>query len=79
MKSTIKLPRVAETVDEVIITEWAVRVGDFVTAGQVLVRVETDKAVVDVPAPIAGTVVALLASVDDEISTGHPIAIVGQG
>jgi pyruvate/2-oxoglutarate dehydrogenase complex dihydrolipoamide acyltransferase (E2) component len=79
MKSTVKLPRVAETVDEVIVSEWLVDVGDSVAAGQVLLRVETDKAVVDVPAPISGTVIALLAKVDEEISTGHPIAILEQG
>jgi len=79
MKSTIKLPRVAETVDEVVVTEWAVSVGDLVEAGQVLLRVETDKAVVEVPSPISGTVVSLLAEVDEEIVTGHPIAILEQG
>ena len=79
MKSTVKLPRVAETVDEVVVTEWLVAVGDVVDAGQMLLQVETDKAVVEVPTPISGTVVELLVQLDDEIATGHPIAVLEQG
>jgi Pyruvate/2-oxoglutarate dehydrogenase complex, dihydrolipoamide acyltransferase (E2) component, and related enzymes len=76
MKSTVKLPRVAETVDEVIISEIEVEVGTFVSAGDVLMLVETDKALVEVPSPISGTVVELLVAVDDEVGTGHPIIVI---
>jgi pyruvate/2-oxoglutarate dehydrogenase complex dihydrolipoamide acyltransferase (E2) component len=76
MKSTVKLPRVAETVDEVVISEIEVHVGSQVAAGDILMRVETDKALVEVPSPIAGTVVELLVSIDDEIGTGAPIVVI---
>lgn len=76
MKSTVKLPRVAETVDEVVISEIEVEVGAVVAAGDVLMRVETDKALVEVPSPISGTVVELLVAVDDEVLTGHPIIVI---
>lgn len=76
MKSTVKLPRVAETVDEVVISEIEVAVGSAVSAGDVIMRVETDKALVEVPTPISGTVVELLVSVDDEVGTGHPIIVI---
>jgi len=76
MKSTVKLPRVAETVDEVVISEIEVEVGAVVAAGDVLMRVETDKALVEVPSPISGTVVELLVSVDDEVPTGQPIIVI---
>lgn len=76
MKSTIKLPRVAETVDEVVISEIAVQVGSQVAAGDILMRVETDKALVEVPSPISGTVVEVLVSLDDEVGTGAPIVVV---
>lgn len=79
MRATIKLPRVAETVDEVVVSEWLVDQGDVVAQGQALMRVETDKALVEVPSPVDGVVVEKLVHVDEEISTGHPILIVERG
>lgn len=76
MKSTVKLPRVAETVDEVVVSEIEVEVGAVVAAGDVLMRVETDKALVEVPSPISGKVAELLVAVDDEVLTGHPIIVI---
>ena len=76
MKSTVKLPRVAETVDEVIISELVVEPGSTVAAGDILMRVETDKALVEVPAPVAGRVVEFLVSIDDEVATGTPIVVI---
>lgn len=76
MKSTVKLPRVAETVDEVVISEIDVEVGSQVAAGDILMRVETDKALVEVPSPISGVVVELLVSIDDEVGTGTPIVVI---
>ena len=76
MKSTVKLPRVAETVDEVVISEIDVEVGSQVATGDILMRVETDKALVEVPSPISGVVVELLVSIDDEVGTGTPIVVI---
>jgi len=74
MRSTIKMPRVADTVDEVVIVEWLVEVGSSVAVGDLLMRVETDKALVEVPCPIAGVLTAQLVAVDDEVITGTLIA-----
>jgi glutaconyl-CoA/methylmalonyl-CoA decarboxylase subunit gamma len=76
MRMTIKMPRAADTVDEVMVSEWAVTTGDTVAAGDALIRVETDKALVEVPSPVAGVLVEQLVSVDDEITTGTPIAVI---
>ena len=74
MKTSVKMPRVADTVDEVVISEWLIEVGTAVAVGDVLMRVETDKAMVDVPSPVAGVLTAQLVAVDDEVVTGTPIA-----
>ena len=76
MRMTVKLPRVAETVDEVVVIEWAAAVGEPVAAGAALVRVETDKAVVEVPSPVAGVVSEHLVKADDDVRTGQPIAVI---
>lgn len=70
------MPRAADTVDEVVVSEWVVTEGSDVTEGDAILRVETDKALVEVPAPMSGTLVSHLVSVDDEISTGTPIAVI---
>lgn len=73
---TVKMPRAADTVDEVVVTEWVVSPGVTVSVGDALLRVETDKALVDVPSPVEGTLVEQLVAIDDEIATGTPIAII---
>ncbi|GAA1840450.1 biotin/lipoyl-containing protein [Asanoa iriomotensis] len=76
MRVTVKLPRLADTVDEVVVVEWAAAVGAAVAEGDPLVRVETDKTVVDVPSPVAGVVSEHLVKADDEVTTGTPIAVI---
>ncbi len=76
MKMTVKMPRAADTVDEVVVSEWIVAVGSVVAAGDAILKVETDKALVEVPAPVAGTLIEQLVAIDDEIATGTPIAVI---
>lgn len=75
MKMTIKMPRVGETVDEVYLMAWNKSVGDIVAVGDSLMEVETDKATVEVPSPVAGKLIELFFKDGDEIKTGDPIAI----
>jgi pyruvate/2-oxoglutarate dehydrogenase complex dihydrolipoamide acyltransferase (E2) component len=76
MKMTIKMPRATDTVDEVMVSEWVVEPGATISVGDPIIRVETDKALVDVPSPVAGTLVEQLVSIEDEICTGTPIATI---
>ena len=76
MRVTVKLPRVADTSDDVVVETVLVNVDDVLTVGQVLLMVETDKALVEVPSPVAGTVLQVLVSPDEELTTGAPIAVV---
>ncbi len=72
---TIKLPRVGETVDEVYLVAWNKAVGDVIAVGDDLMEVETDKATVQVPSPIAGTLLEIFFKEGDEIKTGEAIAV----
>lgn len=69
------MPRVGDTVDSVYLVAWKKTLGEDVAVGEMLLEVETDKATVEVPSPVAGKVVELLFKVDDEIKTGDPIVI----
>jgi len=69
------MPKVGDAVDEVVITEIEVSVGDKVSEGQTLLVVETDKTNVEIPSPFSGTVREILVNIDDEVSTGAPTII----
>lgn len=78
MRFSVKLPRVGETVDEVVVMEWEAALETEVAVGDVLLRVETDKAIVEVPAPVAGRLVEQSVAEGDEIATGSIVAILEQ-
>jgi len=75
MRSTLKMPKVGDAVDEVVIAEITVEVGASVAEGQTLFVVETDKTQVEVPAPFAGTVAEILIKVGDDVRTGAPTLV----
>src|SRR6185436_18795641 len=66
----IKLPDVGEGVAEAEIVEWHVEIGQSVLEDQVLAAVMTDKATVEIPSPVAGTVVALGGEVGSVLAVG---------
>jgi pyruvate dehydrogenase E2 component (dihydrolipoamide acetyltransferase) len=56
MATDIKLPELGEGVTEGELVKWTVKVGDIVKADQTVAEIMTDKATVEVPSPVAGTV-----------------------
>lgn len=76
MRGQVKLPKLGDTANEVVVVSWHVEVGAVVAEGDPLLTVQTDKVDVDVPSPLSGTVVEQLVAPDDEVAVGTPIAIV---
>jgi len=76
MRHTLTMPKLGDSVAEVVILDWHVAPGDTVAAGDPLVSVETDKIDTDVPATIGGTVVELLVEPQDEVPTGAPFVVI---
>jgi 2-oxoisovalerate dehydrogenase E2 component (dihydrolipoyl transacylase) len=70
---SIKMPDVGEGVAEAEIVEWAVKVGDLVKEDQVIAAVMTDKATVDIPTPVGGSVLALGGAVGDVLAVGSEL------
>ena len=70
---TIKMPDVGEGVTEAEIVEWHVKVGDPVQEDQPVAAVMTDKATVEIPTPVAGTVVALGGAVGEVLAVGSEL------
>jgi pyruvate dehydrogenase E2 component (dihydrolipoamide acetyltransferase) len=75
MRSTLKMPKLGDSANEVVIVELLVAVGDTVTEGQNLFVAETDKSQMEVPAPFGGTVKEIMIKVGDEVSTGAPTMV----
>jgi pyruvate/2-oxoglutarate dehydrogenase complex dihydrolipoamide acyltransferase (E2) component len=61
-------------IEEGVITEWFVQVGDSVAEGQEIVMVETDKVETALPCPFAGTVVKLFAESGETVPIGGLLA-----
>lgn len=73
-KQTFGLPDLG--VESAQISEWMVKVGDEVTAEQPLLLVESDKASVEVPSPVAGKVAQLLVNPGDTVTNGQDFIVI---
>jgi pyruvate dehydrogenase E2 component (dihydrolipoamide acetyltransferase) len=67
------LPDLGEGLQEAEIVEWHVKPGDSLESDQAMVSVETDKAIVEVPAPFAGKVEKLFGEAGTKIHVGAPL------
>ncbi len=73
MAFTFEFPDVGEGIHEGRIVEWLVAEGDTIQTDQPVVKVETDKAVVELPSPEAGTVVTIHVPAGETIEVGDPL------
>jgi 2-oxoisovalerate dehydrogenase E2 component (dihydrolipoyl transacylase) len=69
----IKLPDVGEGIAEAELVEWHVKVGDLVREDHILAAVMTDKATVEIPSPVDGTVTWLGAEVGESVAVGSDL------
>ncbi|HIN23258.1 MAG TPA: 2-oxo acid dehydrogenase subunit E2 [Dehalococcoidia bacterium] len=74
MSITIELPHVGESVVEGTIGKWLKKPGDTVKRYEPLVEIITDKVTMEVPSPVDGSVVRLLAEEGETLPMGAPIA-----
>ena len=73
------LPDLGEGLTEGEVVSWLVSVGDVVELDQNVAEIETAKAVVEVPSPFAGTVVALHGEPGEEVMVGAPLITIDVG
>ena len=73
----VAMPELGESVTEGTITQWLKKVGDKVEVDEPLLEVSTDKVDTEIPSPVAGTLVEILAEEDDTVDVGAVIARVG--
>lgn len=73
-----KLHDIGEGIHEGVITKWFVQAGDTIAEFEPLLEVQNDKAVVELPSPVSGVIVELLAKEDDTVVVGDILVHIQQ-
>ncbi len=71
-----RLPDIGEGIVEANIVEWLVSEGDIIKSDQVVVKIETDKAVVDLPSPFPGKVLKINFKKGDNVKVGEVLCVI---
>jgi 2-oxoisovalerate dehydrogenase E2 component (dihydrolipoyl transacylase) len=74
-----KMPDLGEGTVEAEIVRWYTKPGDLVAEDQAIVEVMTDKASVEVPAPVSGRVVSITGTPGDKVAVGSPLIVFAIG
>ena len=77
MAEILRMPEVAANTTDALLAAWAVPAGQAFAAGDAIVSVETDKAIVDVGAEAAGVMLHHLVAEGARVEVGSPIALLG--
>jgi 2-oxoisovalerate dehydrogenase E2 component (dihydrolipoyl transacylase) len=72
---TFKMPDLGEGTVDAEIVAWHTKPGDVVTEDQLIVEVMTDKAAVEVPAPVSGRVLSVTGAPGDKVAVGSPLIV----
>ncbi|MCX6650767.1 MAG: dihydrolipoamide acetyltransferase family protein [Methanomassiliicoccales archaeon] len=78
MAIQFKFPDLGEGIAEGEVKKWLVKEGDVVNKDQSLAEVETDKAVVEIPSPVAGKVLKLHHKEGELVKVGEVLAVIGE-
>lgn len=78
MAYEFKFPDVGEGIHEGEIVKWRVKVGDEIKEDQPLVEMETAKAIVELPSPKSGTVLALVGKEGEVVHVGATLVVIGE-
>ena len=79
MTIEVKVPVLPESVEDATIATWHKKAGDTIRRDENLVDLETDKVVLEVPAPVEGTVTELKAEEGDTVHSDDLIAVIEEG
>lgn len=77
MAIPVELPKLGNTVEECLIARWLKQPGDQVTAGEIVVEIETDKAVQEIASPASGILLATFFQAGDLVPVFTNLFVVG--
>jgi 2-oxoglutarate dehydrogenase E2 component (dihydrolipoamide succinyltransferase) len=70
----VKVPQLSESVAEATLSTWHIKEGDAVARDQNLIDIETDKVVLELPAPDSGVIVKIIKANGESVASGEVIA-----
>jgi 2-oxoglutarate dehydrogenase complex dihydrolipoamide succinyltransferase (E2) component len=76
MPTSVKMPRLGETVAEGTIGSWLKNEGDYVEVDEALAEIETDKINAELPSPVAGRLSKILVQSGETVNVGTDIALI---
>ena len=79
MSIEFRLPELGENVSSATISKILVNAGDTVSANQIVLEVETDKAVAEIPCTVAGTVLEVRVATGQNVKAGAVILVLAEG
>ncbi len=79
MPIELRIPEAGESITEVRIGSWRKSEGDIVRRDEVVVDIETDKAAIELPAPVTGTLSKILLAEGADATVGDAIALIDEG
>ena len=74
MKQDMVMPQMGESITEGTIIKWLKKVGDTVDKDEIVLEISTDKVDSEIPTPVAGKIVEVLAKENDTVEVGNVIA-----
>jgi len=78
MAVELRVPEVGESIKEVQIGAWLKKEGDAIERDEALVEIESDKATLELPAPVSGTLAKVLKQKGETVQVGDIIATIGE-
>ncbi|NOX90225.1 MAG: 2-oxo acid dehydrogenase subunit E2 [Calditrichaeota bacterium] len=76
MKVDMVMPQMGESITEGTILKWLKKEGDSVGKDEIILEISTDKVDSEIPTPVPGRIVKILAKVGDVVEVGKPIAVI---
>src|SRR6476469_1702516 len=76
MQVEVKVPQLSESVSEATLVAWRKKAGEAVKRDENLIDVETDKVVLELPAPADGVLATIVKKDGDSVTSGEVIAVI---
>lgn len=78
MATRLIAPSMGEGIEELTVVGWLKKEGDAVKEMEMVVEVETDKVTTEIPSPVSGILLKIMAQVDETVKVGSPMAWIGE-
>jgi pyruvate/2-oxoglutarate dehydrogenase complex dihydrolipoamide acyltransferase (E2) component len=76
MATNVRLPNLGAEATDALVAAWLRGVGDAVAQGEAIAEIETEKATVELEAPVTGTLVEILVPAGQEAAVGAVLAVI---